>query len=539
MKAHDLKIDEIIEFSEGQISLHGRRLVLRDIHATAQLRKDMLDTVGLEHTRRMLTRSGFCWGQADAAAMARIFKWENTIEWLKAGPQMLEIQGITRTVVKACHIDEKNKHFEMKVIWHDSAEAKEHLIEADQTTDTVCWALIGYASGYASYCFKKNIYFIEQKCRGKGDYTCTAVGKDELSWGQEIQPHLKYYEKSEDIHSKIHLLTKELKRKDHELIRQHQRIKQLDNVSQGSFTEVRSESFRGILELAERVARFDSSVLITGPSGSGKEVLARHIHALSLRADESFLAVNCSALSETLLESELFGHKAGSFTGASKDRIGLFEQAQKGTVLLDEIGDVSHSVQLKLLRVLQEKEIMRVGESHIRKIDVRVIAATNRDLSKAIQEGRFREDLYYRLGVIEIEVPALNQRRDDILPLARYFIDKLAKDLKMPDLRLDGTCLDFLIEYHWPGNIRELENVLERAAILSKDEVVLPECLPTSIVHSTYRQPKDKKTILRTLDQVEHDHIQTVLEYTEDNRSKAAQILGINQSTLWRRIKRS
>ena len=208
--------------------------------------------------------------------------------------------------------------------------------------------------------------------------------------------------------------------------------------------EVHSESFRRVLDLAGRAAPFDSSILITGETGVGKEVLARHIHKASARAAHQMLSVNCAALPESLLESELFGHKAGAFTGAIEDRAGLFEQARNGTLFLDEIGDISAAMQTKLLRVLQEHEIMRVGESRPRKIDVRVIAATNRDLDEAVRSGRFREDLLYRLRVIEIHVPPLRDRREDILPLARHFVEKFSRDLKLPGLRLDATCVDTL-----------------------------------------------------------------------------------------------
>lgn len=537
MKAEDLKLEEIIDFSEGRLHLYGRRLVLHDIHAFAQVRKDLAEMVGLENTRRILTRFGFYWGQADAAAMTRIFKWDSLLEWLKAGPRMHTLQGVTKSVIKSIEVDEDSGRFQMNLVWHDSGEAEEHLLEMGKSDHPICWMLVGYASGYATFCLKKNVYFIEQKCRAKGDRICMAIGKDIESWGKEIKPYLKFFEKAEDIQSKILEFTKELKRKDRELARQRKRVEQLERMAQGSFAEVRSKSFRATLELAERVARFDSSILVTGESGSGKEVLARHIHSLSPRADRPFLAVNCGALPETLLESELFGHKAGAFTGAVSDRKGLFEEAHKGTIFLDEIGDTSSSMQVKLLRVLQEREIMRVGESKTCKIDVRVMAATNQDLPKAMREGKFRDDLYYRLSVIEIEVPPLQQRKEDILPLARYFIERLAKKLKMPNLRLDATCIDYLLEYSWPGNVRELENILERAAVLSEDEVILPESLPPIIVHSEAYQRSSSELLTRSLAQVEQDHIQAVLESTNHNRSRAARILGISPTTLWRKLK--
>ena len=246
-------------------------------------------------------------------------------------------------------------------------------------------------------------------------------------------------------------LARKLREQNARLAKQRQKLRLLEGTQSVGFVEVHSASFRRVVELAARVAPYDTSVLITGESGTGKEVLARYIHANSHRAKGPFVGVNCAALPETLLESELFGHKAGAFTGAIKDRVGLFEEAQKGTIFLDEIGDISPAMQMKLLRVLQEREIRRVGESATRKVDVRVIAATNQNLAEAIREGRFREDLYYRLRVIEIEVPPLRARKEDILHLARHFSRQFARKLKIPNLRLDSTCVDYLQAYSLAG----------------------------------------------------------------------------------------
>jgi transcriptional regulator with PAS, ATPase and Fis domain len=293
-----------------------------------------------------------------------------------------------------------------------------------------------------------------------------------------------------------------------------------------------------VVSLAERVARFDSSVLVTGETGVGKEVLARHMHSVSPRARGPLLAVNCGALPETLLESELFGHKKGSFTGAVADRTGLFEQAAGGVIFLDEIGDISPAMQLKILRVLQEREIMRVGESRPRKVDTRVVAATNRDLDEAVASGRFRDDLLYRLRVVEIEVPPLRERVEDILPLARHIVERLSKRLGLPGLHLDSTVVDVLLSYPWPGNVRELENAIERAAILSKEGRVVPENLPPVVVHGGSPGTFTTGPISRTLAQVEMEYIHAVLKATGGNRTRAAGILGIGLTTLWRKLKK-
>ncbi|MCG3177929.1 MAG: Regulatory protein AtoC [Phycisphaerae bacterium] len=305
--------------------------------------------------------------------------------------------------------------------------------------------------------------------------------------------------------------------------------------------EAHSPLARQVFSFAQRIAPYDSSVLITGESGAGKEVLARFMHAHSRRADGPFLAVNCGALPETLLESELFGHKAGAFTGAIADRVGLFEQARGGTIFLDEIGDITPALQIKLLRVLQEKEIMPVGQSQTRRIDVRVIAATNRDLNRAVREGTFREDLYYRLGVIELEVPPLRDRREDILPLAEHFVRELGDEMNGLDLRLDPSATQLLLAYRWPGNVRELANGIERAAVLCRDGLITADDLPPAIRRATasagVASAPAADPVMRTLAQVEHEHILAVLARTGGNRTTAAKVLGISQATLWRKLK--
>jgi transcriptional regulator with PAS, ATPase and Fis domain len=279
-------------------------------------------------------------------------------------------------------------------------------------------------------------------------------------------------------------------------------------------------------------------VLIVGETGAGKEVLARYIHHNSTRSQGKFVAINCASLPETLLESELFGHKAGSFTGAVRDRIGLFEEANNGTIFLDEIGDISPAMQTRLLRVLQEHEVVRVGENLPRKITSRVISATHRDLAKEVAEGRFREDLYYRIRIIEIDVPPLRDRVDDILPLARFFIGKLSKKLKITGLRLDATCVEYLLSYPWPGNVRELENILERAAILAGDGVIRPEHLPFSMTQGSGAAERARMDPLSvTLSELELSHIREVLRLCGGNKAKAAKALGISAATMWRKLK--
>ena len=534
MKAQDLKLDELVRFAEGRISLHGRRLALHDLRAFTQLRQDLLTMVGPEQARRIFTRFGYFWGEADAAALKRVFKWDSLRDYLLALPRMHSLQGMSRMLVKRLDVDPQNSQFLMDLTWHDSGEIEDRP-EGLPSNETLCWLIVGYASGFASWCQGREIFFIEHKCCARGERVCAAIGKDRQSWGDEIKEYLRYY-RTDDIVGKIRDLSARLQKATRELAVQRRQLGLSDSGPQPAWPEVRSSGFQRVLEMAHRVGPYDSSILITGESGVGKEVLARYIHRLSIRSKLPFLAVNCGALPETLLESELFGHKAGAFTGAIGDRVGLFEQASGSTLFLDEIGDISPNMQVKLLRVLQEKEIMPVGASRVRKVDVRIIAATNKDLHAEIAAGRFREDLYYRLSVIEIDIPPLRQRQEDVLPLARTFVSRLARRLKMPALRLDAACLDYLLNYAWPGNVRELENAIERAAVLSREGTILPEHLPPGILQARQR-PGKALSVRRTLAQVEKEHIQAVLESTGGNRTQAAQILAISPATLWRKLR--
>jgi len=536
MRAEDLCLDELIQFSEGQIDIKGRRMILHDLHAVGQFRTDIIDMVGLAQARRIFTRFGYFWGQADAAAMKRIFRWSSVAEWIKAGSVLHALQGLARTELHLLEVDEAKGTCTIDCTWHESGEARVYLEERGRSKESSCWIQIGYISGYASYCLHKSVYFIEQTCRAKGDDSCRVIGKDIDSWGKEIDIHLQYFH-AEDIQGKIRQLSNQLRKKSLQLARQQEKLeKALHGPSPYlASTEVRSRSFQRILDVAERASKFDSSVLITGETGVGKEVLARHIHQRSPRAKGPFVAINCAALTETLLESELFGHKAGSFTGAVRDRTGLFEEARKGTIFLDEIGETTPKTQLKFLRVLQEREILQVGATRPRKVDVRVIAATNRDLEKAVAEGTFREDLFYRLQVIRIEAPPLRERIEDILPLTRHFIKKCRERLELPKLEIDALCLDFLLEYSWPGNIRELENAIEYAAVLASENIIRPKDLPAKVTRRALPTEKARAHTL-SLAEVECEHIRRVLELTKGNRKKAAEILQIGAATLYRRL---
>ncbi len=299
----------------------------------------------------------------------------------------------------------------------------------------------------------------------------------------------------------------------------------------------KNRTFIDVLELAETVAPTESTVLITGESGSGKEVLARYIHRLSGRAEEGFLSINCGALPEGLLESELFGHIKGSFTGAVKDKIGLFEAANGGTLFLDEVGEMSPATQVRLLRVLQEREVIPVGSTEVRQVDVRIMAATNSDLNEKIRQGTFRSDVFYRLNVIALHLPPLRERRDDIPLFARLFLDSLAHGEGQKSLSEDT--MDALCAYDWPGNVRELENALERAAVVSSNSVISVGDLPEG-VRSADSKPlvTDQLPTNPSMEVIERAYIQFVLTTEGGNKAKAAEVLGIDPSTLYRKLNR-
>ena len=295
---------------------------------------------------------------------------------------------------------------------------------------------------------------------------------------------------------------------------------------------------RRVLDLASRVAPSEATVLITGESGTGKERLARFLHARSRRAAGPFLAVNCGALPETLLESELFGHVRGAFTGAAAGRKGLFEAASGGTLFLDEIGETTPAVQVRLLRALQERTVRPVGASRDVAVDVRVVAATNRDLDALVADGRFRADLYYRLRVVPLHVPPLRERREDILPLARTFIARTCAANRCGPCALTAEVLDVLQAYTWPGNVRELENAIERAVVLAEGKPQIDVAdLPAEVRGLSGTAVRPDGPVL-PLAEVERRHILATLERFGGNRRRTAEALGIAPNTLWRRLRR-
>ncbi|HLD36356.1 MAG TPA: sigma-54 dependent transcriptional regulator [Planctomycetota bacterium] len=295
-----------------------------------------------------------------------------------------------------------------------------------------------------------------------------------------------------------------------------------------------SEEMKKVHNLILKVGPTDSTVLITGESGTGKELIARAICQYSLRRDKPFVVTDCGALVENLFESELFGHVKGAFTGASSTKHGRFELANNGTLFFDEIGNISLNVQAKLLRAIQEREITKVGGTQVTKIDVRIIAATNKDLSQAVRDGTFRDDLFYRLSVVPIYLPPLRQRKENIKLLASYFLEKFNKQRKKEIRTISAEAMDILANYHWPGNVRELENTIERAVVLTEGDIIQANDL-VHLCNANRTLPTQNKK-LGHLAEVEKEHIMQVLKMLNDNKTKTAQFLGIDRKTLQRKM---
>ena len=301
----------------------------------------------------------------------------------------------------------------------------------------------------------------------------------------------------------------------------------------------KSKRFLEVLKLAEVVAPTTSTVLIQGESGTGKEVVARYIHNLSTRADAPFLSINCGALPENLLESELFGHVKGSFTGAVRDKQGLFAAARGGTFFMDEVGEMPPSLQIKLLRVLQEREVIPVGATEAIPVDVRIVAATNRDLDEEVRRGHFRSDLFYRLNVIAMELPPLRERKEDLILLIEHTLQELASDRDGEPKALSAEALDAVVVYDWPGNVRELQNALEHAVVLSKGDLIDAGAIPERITRRK-KEPlvADRASPNPLLDVIERAYIMWVLQAEGGNKTRAAEVLGIDPSTLYRKLSR-
>jgi DNA-binding NtrC family response regulator/predicted hydrocarbon binding protein len=540
-------IGQVLDFRPdlGIIRLHEQRVVILSAAAMGLIRKELVDTVGTDIARRVMLRFGYADGYHDAVSLRERSQWADPIEGLRAGVTLHRLEGIVRAEIEKVEYDAGSGRFEEELTFRDSYVAEQHVYHYGQADAPMCWSLAGYVSGYASACLGREVYFRETQCAAQGADRCELVGRDAASWGDDVDAFRFDYQGAdlvrevEHVRDVVHKQLQALERRERHVAKRERELNLLrERVARFAAARhfvARSAVMTDVLDLAAQVAPIDTTVLVYGESGTGKEFIVRLIHDQSPRAGAPFVSVNCAALTETLLESELFGHVRGAFTGAVRDKAGLFEVAGSGTLFLDEIGEVAPTVQAKLLRALQEREIRRVGAERSIRVNARVIAATNRDLRAAVTAGTFREDLYFRLGAFVITVPPLRDRREDIPALANEFIRRAAARVKKDVKAISPDAMTALMNYRWPGNVRELEHAIERAVIVAAGTSIKVRELPPEISQKT-KTPRHSDDSLDLRAQ-ERALIERALDRFRGNRKQAAEALNISTVTLWRKMK--
>jgi DNA-binding NtrC family response regulator len=453
---------------QGRIMFDDRRMILFHVSSLSILRRELIESFGLEQARGILTRIGYQAGARDAELTKKVRRNANIYDLFMVGPQTLSLEGVVFSKPLHLQIDVEKGHFFGEFTWRDSTETEAHLAAYSIGNEPVCWMQIGYASGYTSTFMGKPILYRELKCRGMGHECCHLIGKPIAEW-EDPGEDARFMQVGDFVAWGS--------KDDGAGTPSSSHIKATREVLSSNFGMIGvSAGFNTVCHMVKKAAPTDATVLLLGESGVGKEIFAQNIHAQSLRASGPFVAVNCAAIPEHLMESELFGVEKGGFTDATKSRPGRFERADGGTLFLDEIGTLPFTAQGKLLRALQEREIERVGDTQTRKINVRVIVATNVDLREEAKAGRFRGDLFFRLNVFPIVIPPLRDRRDDIPLLMDWFLRRFCDSYHKNITGYRERAVDALISYDWPGNVRELENMIERAVILADDGGALDNC---------------------------------------------------------------
>ncbi|HJV24530.1 MAG TPA: sigma 54-interacting transcriptional regulator [Aromatoleum sp.] len=441
----------------GHIWLGENRMLMFHAQAFGALRKELFDSLGAKRAKGLLLRMGFASGRHDAELACKLSNQLNAYDAFQIGPELHAFEGLVKPTILDAKIDWEQGTFFGEVLWENSWEAESHIQHFGIGDDVACWSLVGYASGYASYFLKRFIVFREVECVGKGDSRCLIVGKPAEEWKFE-DDYLDYFQ-PDNVECKLRQLQEDVRQLKATLHAQRAPAGQLVG---------NSPAFRAAFDLVNKAAKSPISVLLLGETGVGKEMFARWLHEHSDRADQPFVAINCAAIPHDLIESELFGVQKGAYTGAQHSRPGRFERANGGTLFLDEVGDLSPAAQVKLLRVLQTGEVERLGDDQTRKVNVRLVAATNVNLQQAITEGRFRADLYYRLATYPVTIPPLRERKADIPLLAHALVDKIAPTYHKKLDGITGRAMQALVAHDWPGNVRELENLIERGVLLAE-----------------------------------------------------------------------
>ncbi|WP_018914660.1 sigma-54-dependent Fis family transcriptional regulator [Thiomonas sp. FB-6] len=446
---------------DGRIWLQDQRMVLLHGAAFGHLRRELIDTLGADKARGLLTRAGYLSGTRDAQLVRGRWPDGDLLSVFLAGTRLHALEGVVKVTPLAVAFDKLRGTYEGEFRWDHSVEADEHLAAYGVGTECACWNQIGYAIGYVTTLFGQLVVFREVECRAAGAPACRVVGRHAAAWG-DVREDLHHLH-AQGFHSPAP--------------RARAPAPHAASTQEGATAATQaptglvgaSSAFHSACHQLARVARTQATVLFTGESGVGKEAFARQLHATGPRAQAPFVAVNCAAIPETLLESELFGVERGAFTGATRSRPGRFERADRGTLFLDEIATLSLTSQGKLLRALQEGEVERVGGTRTLRVDVRVVAATNVDLQQEVRAGRFREDLYYRLNVYPIHLPPLRDRRDDVPLLMDHFLQVESRRHARTPKGFSQRAMRAMMHYAFPGNIRELQNLIERGVISCDD----------------------------------------------------------------------
>jgi len=540
MLAQDIKLSEILsQDPETGFPLFGtQRMIISGLPAMARLIKQLLTLVGPELLTGVLSRFGYQIGMSAAMEIASHYDFDSPVEWLKSSKYIGSITGIADAEIEIHHFNQAAKSLKFSMVCKSSFEVEcWQSMEIDLAQNPICHISTGALSGFASVVFGSEVLVKEIACQAQGHKHCHAEGRSALDWGlspsqvQELWTQLEM----NPFEKEIIQLQKKLQKTRKDLDMHKEKIHSLKTgtlrIDTNNSMIYRSVNMNKLILLADKVAPTRSTVLIQGESGTGKEMIARYIHTRSGCSEHPFRAVNCAALPSRLLESELFGHVKGAFTGADSNHKGLLMEAGKGSFFLDEIGELPIEIQSKLLRVLQEKEIRPVGGLKSIPIEARIIAATNRDLKSLVKEKLFREDLYYRLAVFPLVVKSLRDRREDILLLSRYFIEKI----KPGHPGFSPSAIRMMESYHWPGNVRELENCIEYALILAGQDKIQLEHFPQSL--SSEDPLTEISSDLPTFRELEKRYTRLVLKSTNQNKTQAAKILGTSVTTLWRRLK--
>ena len=545
------ELAECLFFSpeDGRIWLNDQRMLLMHGSSFGALRREFIDSLGLERARGLFTRTGYQSGARDAHLIRTRWPQADRTAVFFAGTRLHTLEGMTKVEPLHFKFDADIGLYEGEFLWHHSCEADEHIAAYGIGQDSACWTEIGYATGYVSGLFGRLVIFREVECRAMGHKVCRVIGKTAEQWG-DVSADLALLYANATPAPTASQATAPLRSSPSE---------------PGELIPIgASATFSAARHALQRVAPTPATVLIGGESGAGKELFARELHRLSPRREQPFVALNCAAIPENLIEAELFGVERGAFTGASHSRPGRFERAHGGTLFLDEIACLSLPGQGKLLRALQEREVERVGGGQPIRVDVRVVAATNVDLRQEAQAGRFREDLFYRLNVYPISLPPLRERRDDIPLLVDAFLNRYCREYGRTPAGLTMRALKALLLYDFPGNVRELQNLVERGLIASD------EGRPIDILHLFHNEPlppqlyslsqsgtlastdtgtqqADAESLLDRLqalhvepdiDRLEQRLLQEALTKAEGNLAAAARLLGLSRAQFAYRLKK-